>query len=249
MALYDYEISIGGTALSTIVDLSRFIKYTAGVKRGRNVTLPYKHGDLFVPDKYFSTADVVLEVFLPSGIHAAGAEALSDIQILLSSQDLVAVQQVDPHRGTIRARVELLTEPVPTANEHVYLFVLANPSGFWEDVSLSSAGSAAPPVVTTGGDRPIDDMILTAAAANSWLEHTDSLGVLSRVTIDTGAGGTPPYIVDVGAGTVVDSAGTPVAKDEFLIVSQPWWMKFQPGVAQSFTSSGSWAVDWRNKWA
>ena len=244
MALYDYAITIAGTALSTIVDLSRFVKFTAGTKRGDNVHLPYKHGDLFVPDKYFTAADVMLEVHLPSITHDAGAEALSDIQILLASQDLVIVGQTDPHRGVIQARVELLTEPVATAHEHVYLFVLGNPSGFWEDASASSAGSASPPVVTTGGDRPVDDMILTAAGPG-FLEHTDSLGVLSRVTIDAVAGaGT--YVVDVGAGTVQKAS---VDQDEFLTVTQPWWMKFSPGVAQSFTSDVAWSVDWRNKWA
>lgn len=246
---YDYVITLAGTAISTIVDSARFIKYTAGTKRGSNVVIPYKHGELFVPDKYFSSADVLLEVVLPIAAHQDAAEALSLIQLKLASQALVEVKQTDPYRGIIRANVELLAEAVPTQNEFVYLFALSNPSGFWESDSASSAASAAPPVVTTGGDRPVDDAILTAAAANTWLQHTDEIGQISRVTIDTGAGGTPPYIVDVGAGTVEDSAGSPVAKDEFLTVTQPWWMKFSPGAAQSFTSSGSWAVDWRNKWA
>lgn len=244
---YDYAISVGGTAIDTIVDHARFVKYTSGMRRGNNLVIPYKHGEYSVPDKYFERSSVMLEVFLPSGTHDAAAQALSDLALLLSSQSLVAIQQTDPHRGWIRAMAELITDPVETQNQLVYLFGLNIPSGFWEDVTESTA-TGNPPSVTTTGDRPVDDMTLTFAGVG-FLEHTDPLGQVSRVEVDSGAGGTPPYVVDVGAGTIVDSAGTPAAKDEFLTVTQPWWMKFQPDSVQSFTSNVSVTVDWRNKWA
>ncbi len=241
---YDYAINLGSLDLSTVVDYSRFIKYTAGMKRGDNLVIPYMHGTHFVPDKYFSEADVLLEVFLPSDTHDAAAEALSLIQLELSSQSLVVVSQTDPYRGDIRARVELVTEPVTTQNDFVYLFGLQNPSGFWEDVTASTAASGNPPSVTTGGDRPIADMVLTFSGTG-FLEHTDSLGQVSRLEIEAAAGaGT--YVVDVGAGTVKKSG---VNQDEFFIANQPWWMKWQPGVAQSFTSNVAVSASWRNKWA
>ncbi len=243
MATHDYEISIGGTVLSTIVVHSRFVKYTSGTRRGRDLVIPYRHGELFVPDKYFSSSDVMLEVFLPSDTVDAGAQALSDLALLLSSQSRVPVQQVDPARGTIRAMIELQTDPIATQNEFVYLFGLNLASGFWEDVSVSSA-SGTPPAVTTSGDRPVDDMVLTFSGTG-FLEHTDALGQVSRVEIDA-AGGAGTYIVDCGAGTIT-KGGSPA--DEFLIVTQPWWMKFQPGVAQSLTANVSVQVDWRNKWS
>lgn len=243
MASHDYAVTVGGTALSTLVDHARFMKYTSGQRRGSNIELPSKHGTLFVPDKYFSESDVLIEVFLPSNTTDAGAQALSDLALLLSDQDLVTVTQDDPHRGTIRARVELVTDPVPTQNEFVYLFGLRNPSGFWED-NVADTAVGNPPSVTTSGDRPIDDMTLTFSGPG-YLEHTDSLGQVSRVTIDAGAGaGT--YIVDVGAKTVTKGGAD---QDAYLTVTQPWWMKFQPGVAQSLTSSVSVTVDWRNKWS
>lgn len=244
MATHDYLITVGGTALSTIVPTSRFIKYTAGMKRGSNLEIPYQHGMHYVPDKYFSDSDVMLEVFLPSDTVDAGAEALSLIQFMFAAQGEVLVGQTDPYRGVIQARTELQTEPVPTQNDFVYLFGLSNASGFWEDVTASTAASASPPSVTTGGDRPIDDMILTAAGTG-FIEHTDSLSQVSRIEIDAAAGaGT--YVVDCGLGTI-KKAG--VDQDEFLIVNQPWWMKWQPGVAQSFTSNVAWSASWRNKWA
>jgi hypothetical protein len=211
------------------------------------LVLPYKHGELYVPDKYFEGADVLLQVYLPFDAVDEGQQALSDLALLLSSQDEVLVTQTDPARGAIRARVENLQDPVPTEDRFTYLFSLRNASGFWEDQSVSSAASASPPVVTTVGDRPVDDMILTFAGLG-FLEHTDGLAQESRVEVLAGAG-VAPYIVDVGHGTIFDSAGTPVQQDKWLKVSQPWWMKWQPGEAQSFTSNVAVAASWRNKHA
>ena len=245
---HDYAITIGGTALSGVVDHARFLKYTSGTRRGSDLEIPYKHGLLYVPDKYFADSEVMLEVFLPADSHDAAAEALSILAELLSSQTLVTVTQTDPFRGAIQARVELISDPVETQNNLVYMFPLHNPSGFWEDQSATTITSANPPTVTTSGDRPIDDMVLSFSGTG-YLEHTDALGQVARITIDSGAGGTTPYVVDVGAGTVFDSAGTPVAKDEFLTVTQEYWMKWQPGVAQSFTSNVTVGGSYRNKWS
>lgn len=244
MAGYDYAITVGGDLLSTIFPASRLLKYTAGAKRGQNLEIPYQHGLHYVPDKYFTDSDVVLEVFLPSDTHDAGAEALSLLTFKFAQQDRTFVKYTDPYKGEIQARCELMTEPVPTQNEFVYMFGLNNADGFWRDINDSTAASANPPVVVTGGDRPIDDMILTAAGPG-FIEHTDSLNQTSRITIDAAAGaGT--YVVDVGKGTC-KKAG--VHQDEFLTIKQPWWMKWQPGVAQSFTSDVAWSATWRNKWA
>lgn len=247
---YDYNIQIAGTPLNTIAAglTGRFTRFTSGQRRQADVVIPYRHGNLFVPDKYFTDSDVLLELFLPGGSNAAAAEALSEVALLFASQSEVAVQQDDPHRGTIEALVQMITDPIATQDRFTYLFGLNLPSGFWRTVAQSTA-TGNPPAVTTGGDRPVDDMVLTFAGVG-FIEHTDPLGQVARVEIESGAGGTPPYVVDVGAGTVVDSgAGTPNKKDEFLVVTQEYWMKFQPGAAQSFTSNVSVTVDWHDKWA
>lgn len=245
MASHDYAITINGDSVISVLGAAaaRFVKYTSGTRRGGNLEIPHQHGEYFVPDKYFANSDVLLEVFLPSNTTSAAANTLSDIAAHLSSQSLVTVAQSDPYRGNIRALVEMMTDPVPTQNEFVYLFGLRLPSGFWESVTASQA-VGNPPSVTTGGDRPISDMTLTFSGPG-YLEHTDSLGQVSRVTIDAGAGaGT--YIVDVGAKTVKKGGAD---QDAYLTVTQAWWMKFQPGGSQSLTSSVSVTVDWRNKWS
>lgn len=244
---FDYNIAVAGDNLKSVVGIrdAIFLKYTTAQKRDGNLVLPYRHGELYVPDKYFDRADVLLQVYLPFDAVDEGQQALSDLALLLSSQDEVAVTQTDPARGAIQARVENLQDPVPTEDRFTYLFSLRNASGFWEDQSASSAASASPPVVTTVGDRPIDDMILTFAGLG-FLEHTDGLAQKSRIEVLTGAG-SAPYTVDVGLGTIVDSGSA--QQDKWLKVTQPWWMKWQPGEAQSFTSNVAVAASWRNKHA
>ncbi len=244
MASADYLIKIGGTSLSTIAANSRFVKWTTGTRRGDDVIIPYAHGEYAVLDSYFTGANVVLEVFVGFTTTATAKKTLSDVAKLLSDQALVAVEQTDPHMGVVQANVKQVTDPIEGGDGTVWLFGLRNPKGFWEDVSASSASSANPPVVSTGGDRPIDDMILTAAGPG-FLEHTDALGQKSRITIDAGAGaGT--YVVDVGLGTVKKGGAD---QDEFLTVTQPWWMKWDAEGSQSFTSDVAWSASWRNKWA
>jgi len=244
MASADYLIKIGGTLLSSIAVTSRFVKWTTGTRRGDDVVIPYAHGEYAVLDSYFTGANVLLEIFVGFATTATAKKTLSDVAKLLSDQDLVVVEQTDPHMGNVRAKVQQKTDPIEAGDGTVWLFGLRNPKGFWEDVSTSSASSANPPVVTTGGDRPIDDMVLTAAGPG-FLEHTDALSQKSRLTVDAGAGaGT--YIWDIGRGVMKKSG---VDQDEFLTVSQPWWMKWEPGVSQSFTSDVAWSASWRNKWA
>ena len=241
MAKYDYQITIAGTTAASLFVNTRFMKYTSAERRGDNLIIPSQHGTLYVPDKYFAESDVLLEVVLPLTSSATAAKALADVALLVSNQGLIIVSQVDPHRGSIRARVEAVTDPVPTSDDFVYLFGFRNPSGFWEDVSLSTA-VGNPPAVTTAGDRPVGDAVLTYSGPG-FLEHTDSLSQVSRVTIDAAAGaGT--YIVDLGPKTVKKAGAN---QDAFITITQSWWMKFQPGVAQSFTSDVSVTVDWRNK--
>lgn len=244
MASHDYQITIAGTTAASLFVAARFMKYTSAERRGGNLIIPSAHGNLYVPDKYFGESEVLMEVFLPQDSTDAAAEALSDVALLVSDQGLIVVSQVDPHRGSIRARVECVTDPVPTQEDHVYLFGFALPSGFWEDVSASQE-VGNPPTMTTGGDRPIGDATVTFSGVG-FLEHTDSLGQVSRITIDAAAGaGT--YIVELASPRTVKKAS--VDQDRYITVTQPWWMKFQPGVAQSFTSDVSVTIDWRDKWS
>jgi hypothetical protein len=237
-------ITVAGTDILTIVRWARFLKYSHGAKRGSNLEISGKHGSVHTPDKLYREADILLEVGLPFGSNTAAYEALSTLAEIFSSVDLVTIGQTDPFKGALQAHVELVDEPVPTQNRFAYLFPLINPGVFWEDVTATSVASATPPVITTGGDRPIDDMVLTFAGPG-YAEHTDALGQVNRVTIDAAAGaGT--YIVDFGDRTV-KKAG--VDQDEHITFTDDFAMRWSPNAAQTFTTDVGVAADWRNKWA
>lgn len=241
-----YNVGVAGTNLDTGLGIreAHFVKYTTAQKKGSNLVIPYRHGELHVPDKYFAGADVLLQVYLPFDLESDAIEALSELARLFSAQDEVVVTQDDPHRGAIRSRVELLQDPVPTEDRFTYLFSLRNASGFWEDQAETNVASGTPPAVTTGGDRPIQDMILTFSGPG-FLQHTDDLGQVARITIDAGAGaGT--YIFDVGAGSCTKGGAD---QSEFVTVSQPWIMKWQPNDTPSLTADVGVAAAFRNKWA
>lgn len=247
MPSHDYNPGIAGTDLKTITGVQEalFMKYATAEKRGSNLVIPYRHGELFVPDKYFTGADVMLQVYLTAETTDRAQSALDQVLSLLQSQSLVAVTQNNPHYGNIQARVEILSDPIPTENRFTYLFSLRNPAGFWEDQSATSITGGNPPSVTTGGNRPIQDMILTFAGVG-FLEHTDSLGQVSRVEVLAGATG-GPFDLDVGAGTIENASNAPM--DEFFLHTQPWVMKWEPDTAQSFTSNVSVSGSYRNKYA
>ena len=242
---HDYAADLDGTMLDTLVDWYRFVDPIGGAKRGRDQILPGSMGRQFLPDKRIDANSILLEVGLPAAATGDSREALSLLAEIFSAQGGVTLKQTDPYLGAVQALVELARKPTPSQNRLVYLYRLNNPSGLWEDQSASNAASANPPVVTTGGDSEVDDAILTFAGPG-FLEHTDDLGVLSRITIDAAAGaGT--YIVDLSRPRTVEKSS--VDQSRFVTVSKGHWMKFQPNKAQSFTSDVAVEVDWRDKWA
>ncbi len=235
------SISIAGTALSTLSDNVRLLKYGAGAKRGRNHTIPYRDGEYTTNQKWFTSTDMMLEVALSAS--TSREENLSDLLALIHDPTgLVTIVGTTTFHGTIRAAVELLDEPRPGQNPNIYLIPLHNPKGMWEDNSESSA-TGNPPSVTTSGDMPIGDLTIDYSAAG-YLEHTDSNSIVSRVTAESG----------IAANTIADCGARTFAKgstdyDSLLTVTQPWWMRFEAGGAQSLTSDVSVTVKWRDKWA
>lgn len=237
----DPAILVDGTGIASYVRSAKFLTFATGHKRGANLTIPHRHGEHSDPDKWFTAVDLLLEAVLKFD---TPEQHLDDLALLFGkTSGLTTVQQTDPNKGDIRAQVELLADPFPGQQPLVWLFPLRNPKGFWEAVVASSA-TGTPPSVTTGGNRPIDDMVLTFSGPG-YAEHTDENGVVSRVTVDAAAGaGT--YIVDCGARTVT-KAGAP--QDAYLTITQPWWMRFSPAAAQILASDVNVAVEWRSKWA
>ncbi len=238
------SITVGGTAISTWTDHARLTRRGIGSKRGRNFLIPYRHGEYSNPDKWRKPVDVMLEVNIDNN-RETNLSAL--FAALADPAGLVTLTGVNSLAGTMRVDVELLTEPRQTRSPSMFVFALRAPAGAWED-NAASSNAGNPPSVTTTGDQGIDNMLISFPHVNgvgSFLEHTDSNSKVSRVTIESG-GTTGTYTVNLGARTVQRSS---LDQDAFLTVTQPWWMRFEPNLAQSFTSNVVVTVEWRDKWA
>ncbi len=241
------SLTIAGTAISTWARHSRLLDYASGSRRGKNLIIPHRDGEYADATKWFTKTDLMLEVAFSRS--PTTLENVSGFLAALTDPvNLVTLAGSSTFHGSIQTAVELMAEPtVLPADPSVYRFRLRNPKGVWEDVS-ATVNAGNPPSITTTGDRPVDDMALSFTHVNgvaSFLEHTDSNSVTSRITIDSG-GTTGTYVVDLGARTVKRSGAD---QDAFLTVDQPWWMRFEPNLAQSFTSNVSVSVSWRDKWA
>lgn len=227
-----------GSALSDHADFVRLLNEGGSGKRGNNPVVPYRHGEWSDGDKWYDSVDLLLEV----GVKTTDTyQHLTALQKMLGKPNgLVALQRVTTNAGTVVADVELLGSPSSTQNRFVHVFPLRAPSGVWRDASYSSSSGTAPSVTTTG-DRPVDDMIITFSAPGT-ATHTDENGTTSVI----GWQGTGTAVVDCGTRTIKKAGAN---QDANLYISQPWWWRFTPGAAQTITSTVSITVQWRNKWS
>jgi hypothetical protein len=227
-----------GSALSDHANFVRVLNEGGSGKRGSNPLIPYRHGEWSDGDKWFDSVDLLLEVGVKDSDSYLHLSALQ--KMLGKPNKLVTLGRVTPNAGTVEALVEMLGNPNPTQNRFVYTFPLRVPSGSWRSASVSSQSGTAPSV-TTLGDRPIDDMIVTFSAPGT-ATHTDENGVTSVI----GWQGTGTAVVDCGARTIKKAGAH---QDANLYISQPWWWRFTPGAAQTISATASITVQWRDKWA
>ena len=236
-------ITIEGTLASTYARNVKVLGYGKGAKRGRNLVVPFRDGEWTQNPKWFTGSNLVLEVMLKTT--PSPEENLSDLVAAFhTTQTTSTITATHPFAGAIRCEVEMLRPPVQSqSNPNIYRFPLRNPDGMWEDASASSNAGNPPAAVTLTGDLPVDDFTLTYAGAG-FLEHTASDGTVSRITLESGVPAST--IVDLGNRTVTQGGSD---YDALVTITQPWWMRFEPGATQSFTSDVSVTVSWRNHWA
>lgn len=229
-----------GSALTDHATFVRQLNVGASSKRNTNVPFPYQHGEHSTPDKFYDAADVLLEMRI---IESDGDPYLhlSQLQKLFGKTTGYTTLTQTGHvtGGTVSADVELLSDPRPTQDRFTYVFPLRNPRGFWYGPTVTASGTA--PSITTAGDRPIDDMVITFSAPGTAIHVHTAYG-----TSTIGWAGTGTAIVDVGAKTVTKAGGN---QDANLEVSQPWWMRFAEATTVNLTSTVSITVDYRNKYA
>lgn len=228
-----------GSALSDHADFVRVLSEGGAAKRGSNLEVPGHHGEWSNFDKPYSGADILLEVGLKK---TDTYQHLSAVQGLLGkTTGFVTLARTDSYRGTVEAEVELLGSPSPSQNRFTYVFQLRNHLGFWQDTSVTTASGTAPSITTTG-DRPIDDMVVTFAGPGTAI-HVDAGWGTS--TLEWQGAGTA--IFDMSLPRSVVKGG--VNAEGSAVVSSEWWLRFAPATTQDLTATVSLTVDYRNKWA
>lgn len=235
------SFTIDGTTIGTWARNARILKYMSGSRRGRNFQIPYRDGEYSDPIKWYTPTDIFLEVSFkwddPDSNFSGFLDAISP------SHSLVTLGASDTFHGSVQAKVELLGEPNPHAQDPTsYIFQLRNPKGVWEDATATTA-SGDPPSVTTTGDRPIDDMVFHFNTTGN-VAHVDSLGTTSKLTLTAGA--STGVVVDCGARTVKNGS---TFEDAYLTVTQPYWMRWEANSTQNISSTGLSKVVYRNKYA
>ena len=228
-----------GSALLDHATFVRQVNVGASSKRNTNLMFAYMDGEYSPAQKFYTGADVLLEVGVINSDDNTYYH-LSQLQKMLGkSSGLVTLTQTDHvSAGTVSADVELLSDPRPTQDRFTYIFPLRNPEGSWYGGVNTAFGTT--PSITTGGDRPINDMIITFSAAGT-ASHVHAFGTSSLEWAGSGTA-----IVDVGAKTVVQGSSY---VDADFVPSDPWWWRFAEASSISVSSSVSITVNWRNRFA
>jgi len=215
-------------------------------RRGQNVVVPYRHGSYTSARKWYQPrlGAMTVRVFDTNsagavtdgdGQWAHSEDNLDRFKALLyanntvtlrktmadgsSTRDLeveflgdVIVQQLDPSRGIFDVRVT---------------FEAADP--FWtgaaSTATYSNLTAGTAPTISVGGEAPVDDMVFTFTI------DSDATGLQVQVDDDgtimfpgTASAGT--VVVDVGARTVQDGAGSALAG--VVDVDRAYWVEFSP---------------------
>ncbi len=240
------SLTIGGTAITVWARHAYITRYASGARRGRNLIIPNRDGEYSAATKYFTPTDLLLQVAMLRS--PTVLENLSGLLAALTDPiGLVTIAGSSTFHGSVRTAVELLREPAPLGADDpsVYNFILRTPSGVWEDASAdSNAGN--PPSVTTTGDRPIGDAILTFAGAG-YLEHTMSDATTSRITLESGVPAST--VVDCGLRTVTQGGNDYDNKLTLTGTNPERWLRMEANLVQTFTSNVSVTVSRRDKWA
>lgn len=228
-----------GSALSDHADFVRLLNEGGPGKRGNNLNVAGRHGEWSDYDKPYSGTDLLLEVAVKK---TSTREHLSELELMLGkSTGFVTLSRTLSYQGTVEADVELLAPPQPSQDRFTYLFQLRNPSGFWQDATVTTASGTAPSITTTG-DRPIDDMVVTFSGPGTATHVQSGWGTS---TLEWQGSGTA--IFDMGSPRSVTKGG--VNAEGSAVVSSKWWLRFAPNTTQNLTSTVSITVDYRNKWS
>lgn len=211
-------LTIGGVDVSTlavrVIDLSGLLRVPE--RRGENLPVPGRHGDLRVPRKRYTGRETALEFWI-RGAQADGtvpanprAQFYDNLRTLgqLIGQQVVTLVHTLPDGTTRRIEAEALTAVDASRYKSGDLarigVAFTSAAAFWEATATTTigpfsltAGSTRQLVELADTDAPIDDAIvtfgpgsnpvLTDLASGSFIAYDDVIASGRSVALDTSA--------------------------------------------------------------
>lgn len=269
--------SLNGVDLRTLAVNVRTIDGwdTFPARRGDNVTIPYSHGELSIPQKWFDARDIsmsfeVLPYNTSGGQTVTSLEHLQDnvdqlLGLFYKQKDFSTLTRTMPDGSVRTLEVEVLNVvPVIQGQSFLTRTVAAQfrvPNPFWRETPINTVtqagitGTSQNIAVVTGGNAPIHDMKIRFTATSA----------VSSPKIEWPSGTTPEYLkysgtigagkwieFDCGERTVVWDDGS--RADSGIDFSYAWWIELPPASSFNMTATcgaaSNWDVklDWYDKW-
>ncbi len=231
-------------------------------KRGVDLVVPFHHGAVSVPKKFYRPRQLGLGMtILPFDAatgrvtHAEGAlghmrDNMDTLMGLLHSDSLIPVVRTEPDTpGPGTTDREALCEVIATIPlqrgpglSRRFGIIFEAPDPFWRALPFQTV-TATP--FTNNGNAPINDKIITmTGGATPRLTHNPS-GAYIEVNDAVMAN---PAVIDVGLRSIVQNS---LNIDNLLVrpLDHTEWMEFQPGAnALVLTGGGTFSIDAYDKY-
>lgn len=236
---------IGTLDLSTVCEDVRIASEGGVGWNDPGEQIPGRPGVAHDPEAPLLPLEIMLRTIIKGTSGSDQLENFHKIKAALASRSPVTLKRTLPYVGTVRAMCKLVGQVQHVEDRSIYHWPLSIPSGSWQDDSESEV--TYPSAVETSGSVEIHDPVMEIDAAGT-TTITEPDGTTLQVVAT--AGPTYPVTVtpDAGnrSGTIVDDNGADAS--EYVTFSHGAWIRFQPGVTVSISSTTTPTFKWRNRW-
>lgn len=235
MAMWDYDIEVGGVNLADFCDRVIVVTEAMGTKDDADIKIPGIEGVLHIPNKLWDAGNVILSTWLkyssPAGTitHADGSaghvyENFSELKRLLrAGAGQINLKRIIPDAGVVHLMAESLEAPSMGDAHFHYLWPLKAAKPFWRAAGTSAISGGA---FTPAGDGVVDDMVISFGGDGTATIDGETIAIV-------GSGGA--VTVDCGARTIM-SGGNPA--DAWFRCSSERWLRLRGGISSTVSLSG-----------
>ncbi len=251
---YDYKIndSRGASAGTPMLDMFSMFRImpekTAGL-RGRNATIPFRHGEVGDVKKWSPGFDMPTEGDLrytdrlrvvtdPNrGAGHVHENLLLWRQLVVGGTSQLWFGRNDPSAGRVEIPVEVLLAPVNTEPRRRVFTMFRTRWPFWSEETQRTAIAVAS--FTLGGKAPVADAVFKIVGGTDVKVTHNQTGDYIQIEGATPAGG-----IYVDCGLRKSTKVTGGASAEYMVEkSAPHWIEMEPGAVTFTVSAGTVTVD------